>query len=207
MANGRSGTLKAAKAKRVAGLFVALPCAVLDSPAFQALSHPARSLLLEIARQYDRTNNGRLLASANYLKKRGWTSNDTITKAKRELLEARLIYETVMGHRPNKASWYAATWWDLDRLDGYDPGASAAFERGAYMRLGVPKNAMLKPPGGTRANKLAPSGGADERATVPSGGAINGVSTNTPVPPHGDHLEKPSARAVSTAGIQPALQP
>ncbi len=206
MANGRNGPLKA-KAKRVAGLFVALPCAVLDSPAFQALSHPARSLLLEIARQYDRTNNGRLLASANYLKKRGWTSNDTITKAKRELLAARLIYETVMGHRPNKASWYAATWWDLDRLDGYDPGASVGFERGAYTRPGAPKIATPKPASGARTNKLAPSGGVDERAAVPPGGAINGISADTPVPPPGDHLDKPSARAVSTAGLQPTLQP
>ena len=36
---------------RMAGGFVALPWVVLDCPAWQRLGHPARSLLLELARQ------------------------------------------------------------------------------------------------------------------------------------------------------------
>ena len=86
----------------------------MDCPAYAELSHPAKSLLLEIARQYVRDNNGRLLTSMAYLKERGF------------------IHETVMGHRPNKASWYAVTWYALDKLNGYDPGAAESFERGAY---------------------------------------------------------------------------
>lgn len=114
------------------GGFVALPWSVLDSAAYKELSHPARSLLLEIARQYVRDNNGRLLASAKYLSKRGWKSSDVISRAKSQLLEARFIHETVKGHRPNKASWYAITWQTLDRLKGYDPGAAETFRRGSY---------------------------------------------------------------------------
>jgi hypothetical protein len=52
---------------RDSGGFVALPWAVLDCPAYKALSHPARALLMEVARQYVRDNNGRLLLSGAYL--------------------------------------------------------------------------------------------------------------------------------------------
>lgn len=117
---------------RIEGGFVALPWSVLDSPAWGDLSYPARSLLLELARQYNGHNNGRLLASSAYLVKRGWTSNAVITRAKRDLIEAGFIFETVMGHRPNRASWYALTWQALDRLPGYDAGALESFRRGAF---------------------------------------------------------------------------
>ena len=105
---------------RDAGGFVALPWTVLDSSAYTSLGHPARSLLLEIARQYMGHNNGKLLASRAYLGKRGWKSADVIQRAKVELLNAGLIFETVMGSRPNRASWYAITWQTLDALPGYD---------------------------------------------------------------------------------------
>jgi hypothetical protein len=36
-----------------------LPWAVLDCPAYARLSHPARDLLMEIARQFVKDNNGR----------------------------------------------------------------------------------------------------------------------------------------------------
>lgn len=114
------------------GGFVALPWSVLDSPAYARLSYPARALLLELARQYVRDNNGKLLASFSYLSKRGWNSADVISRAKKELLDAGFIHETVKGHRPNKASWYALTWYTLDRHKGYDLGAVETFRRGAY---------------------------------------------------------------------------
>jgi hypothetical protein len=134
MANARNNTAKG-DTNRDAGGFVALPWAVLDCPAYSTLSHPARSLLMEFARQFVRNNNGRLLASSSYLRKRGWNSPDVITRAKRDLLKAGFISETVMGHRPNKASWYAVTWRRLDNLNGYDPGAKELFRRGAYAEL------------------------------------------------------------------------
>ena len=173
---------------RDAGGFVAMPWTVLDSPAYARLSHPARSLLMEIARQYVRDNNGRLLASEAYLAKRGWKSNDTITRAKRELIEAGFIHETVKGHRPNKASWYAITWYTLDRLPGYDHGAAESFERGAYR-----KNAPLTPPPGVAKPVIAPSHGVGRAISTPSHGAIKASFMRPPTPPHGDHLDKPSA--------------
>lgn len=191
MANGRNKSRKADPG-RDGGGFVALPWAVLDAPAFQGLSHPARSLLLEIARQLGPSNNGTLLASGTYLAKRGWRSNDTVTRAKRELLEAGFIFETVMGHRPHKASWYAVTWMALDRNPKFDDGAFETFKRGAYRQNQPLKNAVLTPSRGVERPQIAPSHGVEGAAVAPSGGAIWGVLGGSPTPPDGDHLDKPS---------------
>lgn len=94
---------KRGDAGRDPGAFIAVPCSVIDCHAYICLSHPARSLLIEIARQFVRDNNGRLLASAAYLSKRGWSSSDTITRAKRELLAAGFIHQTVQGHRAKQS--------------------------------------------------------------------------------------------------------
>jgi hypothetical protein len=138
---------------RDSGGCVALPWSVLDSMAYASLSHPARSLLMEIARQYVRDDNGRLLASRAYLAKRGWTSSEVIYRARIELVNAGFLHETVKGHRPNKASWYAVTWRTLDRLPGFDAGAAQTFKRPAY------QNASLCPPNGQGKPKTAPPDG------------------------------------------------
>ena len=188
MARGLKST-KVRSNQRDAGGFVALPWAVLDSAAYRALSHPARSLLLDMARQFVRDNNGRMLASLRHLKTRGWTSVDTVSRAKKELIDAGFLYETVKGHRPNKASWYALTWLNLDRLQGYDPGAVEGFERSAYQ-----KNKSLQPAGGVRAELFEPAGGVRGAQVVPWPGAIRSSSTPIPEPSDGDHLEEPSPR-------------
>lgn len=126
---------------RVAGRFVALPWTMLDCPAYVALSVHAKALLIEIARQLNGSNNGMLLCSRAKLVPRGWTSNDMLTKSRRELIDAGFLHQTVMGQRPNRASWFAVTWCDLDRIDGFDPGAAATFRRGAYEA----RNLAVKP--------------------------------------------------------------
>jgi hypothetical protein len=145
MANARNPKRKGHDTSRDQGGFIALPWSVLDCPAYARLSHPAKALLLELARQFVRDNNGRLLASRSYLTKRGWHSPDVIARAKRDLLGAGFIHETVTGHRPNKASWYAVTWRALDKLPGYDVGAAETFKRGAYQQTIPTKNASLRP--------------------------------------------------------------
>lgn len=177
---------------------MALPWSVLDCASYALLSHPARALLLEIARQFVRDNNGRLLASASYLSKRGWKSSDVITRAKRELLAAGFIHETVKGHRPNKASWYAVTWQALDRLPGYDHGAAETFERGAYRLRAPVKNASLRPPHGVGGASIAPSHAVGKPAPTPPYGAIRATFDHLSTPSHGNHLEMPSACAIQT---------
>lgn len=105
---------KEAKEKRDGGGFVAFPNVVLDSAAFIGLSAHARMLLFDIASQYSGANNGDLCAAWALMKPRGWKSEDTLAKAKRELLESGLLVETRKGARPNKASLYALTWFALD---------------------------------------------------------------------------------------------
>lgn len=134
------------KKSRDPGGFVAIPWAVLDSAAYLGLATHAKALLLDIARQYTGSNNGALRCGRAYMQPRGWNSMDMLTKAKRELLDAGLIFETVKGARPNKAAWFALTWQALDRLDGLDTGAAAAFERGAYRKRDSGKTQALDRP-------------------------------------------------------------
>ena len=182
------------KGGRDSGPFVALPWSVLDCPAYRLLSHPARSLLIEFARQYVRDNNGRLLASSKHLSKRNWRSSDVIQRAKKELIDKGFIFETVKGHRPNKASWYAITWHDLDRHPGYDAGTYEAWRdsRSGYNKANCLKITNVKPQQGVRKPGIAPFSGVANVPPSPSDGAINGSFTHTPTPPHGNHLDMPS---------------
>ena len=134
MANGRNPSSKGQGSSRDGSSFIALPWTLLDSKNYQILSANARSLLIELARQYTSMNNGRLLLSRRYLSKRGWKSSDMIAKGKKELLDGGFIHETVKGHRPNKASWYAITWYEIDHIQGYDAGAFVGFSRSAYTK-------------------------------------------------------------------------
>lgn len=194
MSNGRNSG-KRGDSGRDSGGFIALPWSVMDCPAYAALSHPARSLLMEIARQFVRDNNGKLLASAAYLARRGWSSNDVITRAKRELLEAGFIHKTVKGQRPNRAGWYAVTWRALDKHTGYDIGAALAFERGSYQRSR--KNESLTPSRGVERSPIAPSHGVGKVLPTPSRGAMRASFGVRSTPSHGDHLDVPSPALVA----------
>jgi hypothetical protein len=196
MANGRNKVSKGSSG-RDAGGFIALPWSVLDCPAYRSLSMHARALLMEVARQFVRDNNGRLLLSRAYMATRGWKSSDMLNKAKRELLEGGFIHETVKGHRPNKASWYAITWQTLDRHPGYDAGAVETFPRSAFLKNAPLKNAVLRPLHGTRPPPIAPSHGTRIVPPVPPHGPMRDAVAPRPVPPRGHHLERPSDAAVS----------
>lgn len=192
--NGR-GSRRKRPTGRVEGGFLALPWDVLDSAAYARLSGSAVRLLLELGRQFVRDNNGRLLTSMAHLSKRGWTSAGTVTKAVRELEAAGFIHQTVKGHRPNRASWWAVTWQNLDRIPGYDPGAAETFRRGAY-RNG--ENTALIPKRGATALPIAPKTGAGKVLPMPKSGAMRGSSDTPSAPKSGNHLENhlPQTRRV-----------
>ncbi len=215
MANGRSENRKRRDTSRDSGPFIALPFSVLDCPGYAKLSHPARSLLLEVARQLKGHDNGRMLLSHAHLVKRGWKSADVINRAKKELIAHNFIFETVKGQRPNKASWYAVTWRSLDKLHGFDPGVETAFEQGAYKHdmplptINVKKlkgyqvkkgalsppnqNAVLTPSHGLDGRAIVPCDGVEQPVPIPSDGAINAVFGGPSTPSRGHPLEKPSA--------------
>ena len=203
MANGRNLATKG-DLGRDSGGFIALPWSVMDCPAYARLSHPAKALLFELARQWVRDNNGRLLASGAYLAKRGWKSADVITRAKRELIAAGFIHEMVKGHRPNRASWYAVTWRALDKLPGYDTGAAQCFERGAYRKAPL-IGASLTPSHGVGRASIAPSHGVERMPPTPSHGAISPTFGYLSTPSHGNHLDMPSTAIKREQGIYKRL--
>ena len=205
--NTAKGRLRMGKSDggRDAGGFVALPWSVLDCAAYAGLSVHARALLLEVARQIHKDNNGRLLLTRKYLATRGWHSAGTIQKAKDELLASGFIFETVKGRRPHSASWYAVTWRSLDRLPGYDLGAMETFQRSAYrLTPGQAKRAIPScltaskspsPHHGTEGTTIAPPHGTAVTPSVPPDGAIKAVFDPSSVPPHGIHLDMPSSES------------
>jgi hypothetical protein len=123
---------KESRDKRDGGAFVAIPATVLCSQAYLDAGPYARSLLIDLFMQYRGDNNGDLSACWKFMRARGWRSETTLTKAKRELLDLGLIVETRKGARPNKASLYAVTWCALDHCGGKLEMPPAAFPRGAY---------------------------------------------------------------------------
>lgn len=123
---------KNAADKRDGGGHVAIPVAVLNGAAYLGLNAHARMLLWDLAAQYRGNNNGDLCMAWKLMRPRGWKSEETLNKAKRELQEARLIVETRKGARPNKCSLFALTWYALDDCDGKLDMSARSFPRGAY---------------------------------------------------------------------------
>jgi hypothetical protein len=148
--------------------FVAFPFVLLDSPAYMALSFSAKALLIDIARQYSGANNGRLTICEKVLAPRGWNSNATIHKAKKELLHSGLLCETRKGAKPNKASWFALTWQRLD-WDVQMDIARTGFSQGSYL-----KNNFRPPENGVEEPITAPETGVEQSLATPKNGAMRG---------------------------------
>lgn len=107
--------------KNKSGRFVAIPHAVMDSASFTQLGGSAVKLLLDIAYQYNGSNNGDFTVAYGYLKKRGWRSKGTISKAVKELTNADLVLKTRQGkfQNPNACcDLYAITWQAIDECNG-----------------------------------------------------------------------------------------
>lgn len=197
------GREKKPKTSRDGATFVALPHVVLESRAYRGVNTFARALLIDIAMQLKGSNNGRLLCSTAHMKPLGWTSQGTLHKAKADLLEAGLLYETVKGQRPHKASWYAVTWIPLERISGYDEGAVEGFVRGSYRDHAAPKaqskNARSSPPHGLERGQIGPPGGLGDPPPSPPGGPIQAQKRTFSSPPGGHHLDQPSVGALVSA--------
>jgi hypothetical protein len=70
---------------------------LLDCLAYARLSHPAKALLFEVARQFVRDNNGRMLLSRAHMAKRNWKSADTISKQFKRLKRVVKRQRTILG--------------------------------------------------------------------------------------------------------------
>jgi hypothetical protein len=94
--------------------FVAIPKDVLRSAEWLNLPHSARALAIDLMIQYTGKNNGRLCPGFPVMQKYGWTSKETLARAKKALLECSFVIQTRLGHAPRTAEWIGFTWWKLD---------------------------------------------------------------------------------------------
>lgn len=106
-----------AKRRQTTGQFLLLPHQVLKHSDFISLSPRATRLLIDLGLQFNGHNNGDLCAAMSLMKKRGWTSNDQLNKAKKELIEKKLILLTRQGGK-KRANLYAITWQPIDDCKG-----------------------------------------------------------------------------------------
>ncbi|MES2000348.1 MAG: hypothetical protein V4446_13640 [Pseudomonadota bacterium] len=174
----------------VSGTYSAIPHAVLDSVAFTGASHPAKALLIDLVRQLNGRNNGRLQLSDKWLKGRGWTSKAVTFSAKRALLERKLIMLAKQGGLNHGASWYLVTWLAVSNFEGlditamdYHPGAWSFMDK-----LPLPKNASAVPSNGVVKHSTAPRDGVAKLSTTPPDGAREALLKGSTTPPDGDNV-------------------
>ncbi|MBU3697781.1 hypothetical protein [Dechloromonas sp.] len=98
--------------------YAAIEHRVIDSPAFAALKPTAQALLLLLARQLTKDNNGHLQAAFKWCKRYGIGSEHTLRAAIGDLISHGFIYRT-RSHGANGA-WakYAVTWLPIKNKEG-----------------------------------------------------------------------------------------
>jgi len=114
---------------------------VIDSDAYADLTYSARSLLILIARQLTKGNNGHLQATFSYMR-RFRVSENTLSRAIRELIAHGMIYRSRSGGYQQGAAQYAVTWLSITNkkglfLDGFVYSAWRHWE---------PSDKKLRPP-------------------------------------------------------------
>ena len=98
--------------------FLHLHRPLLNSEDFISLKRNSIKLLIDIALQYNGYNNGDLCATLSVMKKRGWNSNQQLTKATKELLEKNLIVLTKQGGLHMGPNLCAISWQPIDECRG-----------------------------------------------------------------------------------------
>jgi len=109
------------KGRKTTGTFLALPTVVMNNQDFRILSGNALKILVMLGEQYNGRNNGDLCAPFSRAKKWGIGSQQTLSRALKELMERRLIVRTRTGCFMNpgsKCALYALTWHPVDECSG-----------------------------------------------------------------------------------------
>ena len=127
--------------------YAAIEHRVIDSQAFVAMTFSARSLLLELARQLTKDNNGHLQATFSYMGRHGFSEN-TLSRAIAELIKHGMIYRTRSGGYQQGAAKYAVTWLPVRNkqglfLDGFKPCAWRDWQPEATPRKKTPPSKLM----------------------------------------------------------------
>ena len=94
--------------------FTALRHDVFNSTQYFNLSFTAKALLVDAMAMYNMLNNGDLSFAYTIMKKRGWKSETTISKAIKELLAAQFLILTKQGGRHNRPNLYALSFFPIN---------------------------------------------------------------------------------------------
>lgn len=97
--------------------FTGIPHHIMDSENYALLDGWGVKLMLDLAKQYNRYNNGDLSLAWSQMRERGWRSKGTLEAAKNRLLELGFIEQTRQGWR-KKCSLFALTWEPIDECKG-----------------------------------------------------------------------------------------
>jgi len=191
------------------GTYTPLPHNLVDSASFMGASHPARSLLCELLRQHNSRNNGHLQLTSTWLKKRGWTSNAVVHRAKLELIKRGLIIQTRQGGLNAGANLYALTWLPISNFVGLDI-QSKDYHQGQWRfmdsspvigkhKLCSASRCGTAPPNGMAGSLAAPSHGTKTALFVDSTAPPNGNNEYIPIPT--DKTFKPVVGRKGKSGI------
>ena len=98
--------------------FIGLEHRVIDSPAFADLKHSSVRVLLAIARQLTKDNNGHLQATWAWCRRYGLGSENTLTEAVSDLIAHGLICRTKSHGANGVWAQYAVTWLPIKKPEG-----------------------------------------------------------------------------------------
>ncbi|MEW6119379.1 MAG: hypothetical protein AB1593_04740 [Pseudomonadota bacterium] len=192
--------------------YCSIPWSVLDSRAYQGATPTARALLFELLRQHSGSNNGHLHLAHKWLAPRGWTSKETIERARDDLLKRGLIVQTKQGGLFIGASLYAVTWLPVSNHVGLETSPST-YHPGAWLLCDLPKTNGRKSPvkkscHPVHRGSLAPSIGAVSEPLAPSIGAVDPVFDHSPAPSIGDDVSMPvmARKNLSAVGSFPTMR-
>ena len=107
----------AKKKRHGTGTFLRMPHDVMKQKKFLALKPMERTVLFELAMQYNGHNNGDLCAAPKTMRDRGINSKSGVEKALAMLEEFGFIMKTRQGGRHMPNLW-AITWQPIDECSG-----------------------------------------------------------------------------------------
>ena len=127
--------------------YAAIEHRVIDSPAFADLTPSAVKLLLLLARQLTKDNNGHLQATFSYMRRFEFSEN-TLSRAIQELIAHGIIYRTRSGGYQQGAAQYAVTWLKVTNrqnifVDGFKPFAWRDWEPEKPIRKKTPPSKLM----------------------------------------------------------------
>lgn len=146
--------------------YAAIEHRVIDSHAYADLTFSARALLVQIARQLTKTNNGHLQATFSDMERFGFSVN-TLSRATHELITHGFIYKTKSGGFHQGAAQFAVTWLSVANthgifMQGFKPCAWRDWEpeqkksRPPKVRAYSLKNGELTPPTHPKSEAVPP---------------------------------------------------